>query len=66
MLHTRFEPSIAEAVIDLREKAAIMNAYGGVNWLSVDLYRVIGYGPMKEKHFKLLGEYDEPEDVPGF
>jgi hypothetical protein len=66
MLHTKFTPTIAEAVIDLREKYHIMEAYGEVTWLSVDLYKVSGIGKHTQKHWKQLGWYDDPLDVPGF
>jgi hypothetical protein len=64
--HTSFFTTPEGAYRDFREKVPVMRAYGEIQFLDIQLVRVSGAGPMKEKHFKVLAEYDEPEHVPGF
>jgi len=64
--HTNFFTTPDGAFTDFREKVPVMRAYGDIQFLDIQLVRVSGSGPMREKHFRVLAEYDEPEDVPGF
>jgi hypothetical protein len=62
--HTKFEPTIEKATVNFHGEMAILRAYGHViQFLSIDLYRVSGVGTLREKHWKLLKSYNEPEDV---
>jgi hypothetical protein len=61
--HSKFEPTIKKATVDFLEKVPEIKAYGVVQWLAIDLYRVSGVGPLKKKNWKLLKSFDEPEDV---
>jgi hypothetical protein len=62
--HTKFEATPDAAKEDLREQIALLKAYGHViDFMSVDLYRVSGEGPLRVKHWKLLKSYDSPEKV---
>jgi hypothetical protein len=69
--HTPFRPTIQEAIIELRQSYHIFKARADdrgdeVKYIYCDLYKVSGEGPLREKHWQLLSEYDEPLDVPGF
>ena len=64
--HTSFFTTPEGAFTDFREKVPVMRAYGDINFLDIELLRVSGDGPLPEKHFKVIAEYAEPEDVPGF
>ena len=61
--HSKFEPTIKKATVDFLEKVPEIRAYGDVQFLSIDLYRVSGVGQLSQKNWKLLRSFDEPEDV---
>jgi hypothetical protein len=61
--HSKFEPTIKKATVDFLGKVPEIRAYGDVQFISIDLYRVSGVGKMKDKHWKLIASFDEPEDV---
>ena len=62
--HSKFEPTIALARRDFLEKITEFQAFGHiVKYLSVDLYRVSGEGPLKILDWKLLESYDSPDEV---
>jgi hypothetical protein len=61
--HSKFETTIKKATVDFLEKVKEIEAFGEVEWLAIDLYRVSGVGSLTEKHWKLLKSYDEPEDI---
>ena len=61
--HSRFEPTIERATIDFLGRVPEIRAYGEVHFLSIDLYRVSGGGPLQERNWKFLKSFDEPEDV---
>ena len=62
--HTKFEPTIERATVDFHEQMKLLNAYGHiVRFLSIDLYQVSGVGELKEKHWKFLKSFNEPDDV---
>jgi hypothetical protein len=61
--HSKFEPTIKKATVDFLEKVPEIRAYGQVQFLSIDLYRVSGVGKLSNKNWKLLKSFDEPEDV---
>ena len=62
--HSKFEPTIKKATVDFLEKVPEIRAYGDVQFLAIDLYRVSGAGPLSKKDWKLIRQYDEPDDVP--
>jgi hypothetical protein len=61
--HSKFEPTIKKATVDFLEKVPEIRAYGDVQFISIDLYRVSGVGKLKNKDWKLIKSFDEPEDV---
>ena len=61
--HSKFEPSIKTATVDFLEKVPEIRAYGQVDFISIDLYRVSGEGQLRFKRWQLLRSFDEPEDV---
>ena len=61
--HSHFEPTIKAATVDFLEKVPEIRAYGDVQFISIDLYRVSGVGKLSQKTWKLLKSFDEPEDV---
>jgi hypothetical protein len=62
--HTKFEPTIVKATVDFHEQMKLLRAYGHlIQFMSIDLYRVTGVGTLKEKHWRLIRSYNEPEDV---
>jgi hypothetical protein len=61
--HSHFEPTIEKATVDFKAKAKEIEAYGEVQWLAIDLYRVSGIGKLTEKHWKLLQSFDDPDEI---
>ena len=61
--HSKFEATIKKATVDFLEKVPEIRAYGDVQFIAIDLYRVSGEGPLTKKNWKLLRSFDEPEDV---
>jgi hypothetical protein len=61
--HSKFEPSIKAATLDFLQRVPEIRAYGDVQFISIDLYQVSGFGPLTKKYWKLLRSFDEPEDV---
>lgn len=61
--HSKFEPTIKKATVDFLEKVPEIRAYGKVQFLAIDLYRVSGVGKLANKDWKLIKSFDEPEDV---
>jgi hypothetical protein len=64
--HTDFMNTPEQAYQDFAGKVKLMRAYGDIQFLDIQLMRVYGSGPLPEKHFRLVREFNEPEDVPGF
>jgi hypothetical protein len=63
--HTHFEPTIEAATADLHEQMLYLQALGHiVKFLSIDLYRVAGEGPITQQNWTLLKSYDDIGDVP--
>jgi hypothetical protein len=61
--HSKFEPTIKGATIDFLGKVPEIRAYGDVQFISIELYRVSGVGKLTDKNWKLIASFDEPEDV---
>lgn len=61
--HSKFEATIKKATVDFLERVPEIRAYGDVQFITIDLYRVSGEGPLTKKNWKLLRSFDEPEDV---
>jgi hypothetical protein len=61
--HSRFEPTIKKASVDFLSRVPEIRAYGDVRFMSIELYRVSGEGPLRVKKWKLLASFDEPEDI---
>jgi hypothetical protein len=62
--HSKFEPTIEMAKRDFKEKIKEFDAFGHVvRYLSVDLYRVSGEGPLRVQHWKLLKSFNSPDEV---
>lgn len=64
--HTAFFTRPEGAYEDFRQKVPLMRAYGDIDFLDIQLVRVSGSGPLSEKHFRVIEEYDSPESVPYF
>lgn len=64
--HTDFTNTPEDAYVDFREKVPVMRAYGDIQFIDIQLMRVSGDGPITERHYKVMQEFAEPEDVPGF
>ena len=62
--HTQFMNTVKEATLDLHEKVVVMRAFGDVQFVSVDLYRVSGQGMLRERNWELLESYIDPSEVP--
>ena len=62
--HSHFEPTIKEATIDAKEQILALQATNYViDFISIDLYKVTGEGPITQRYWKLLRSFDKPEDV---
>jgi hypothetical protein len=63
--HSHFEPTISAATADFHEQMLYLSALGHiVEFISIDLYRVAGEGPITQQNWKLLKSYDDIRDVP--
>lgn len=62
--HTKFRPTIKESTRLFHQEIAILRSYGHIiTFLAIDLYRVWGYGPLSEQHWRLLKSFKDRKSV---